>query len=372
MSQYVYSDDNLQKQLDQARNDVYNEKFGDAIEKYSWLVKINDNKTVSTEYAYTLALINCYDGAIMNLDRIIASGQVDKEVFFYTSQVLKLMEYDSIADLFWTNSHDEESFVPNWISGQYFSLVEKYHYPAAINTDDLGTALQRANQLAERHQYIQSLVLFLELTETYPNHYLPFIGLSALLENLGFKQKAIIYLQQGLDKMGENKDKYDPDENYYNHLKNLKNNNTTDELSLLSEKPNTKNGKTNKSFSYIGVSYVNKIISAQLKYGWYTSKNSFIATGISYSYYNNTSVYSADFSFNGKMEYFFLGVDLFLQRTGTSWGVGVGPCFGWSFPIAGGQSSIDILNGLNVSIPLDLPTNVTITLSGSIGFTHYF
>lgn len=372
ISQYVYTDDNLQQQLNQARDDVYNEKFGDAVAKYAELVKKNDNKTVSAEYAYALALTGCYDGAIMNLDKIIANGQIDKDVLFYTSQVLKLMEYDSIAKLFWTFSYSKMSFAPSWISRQYQSFVEKFHYPAMINTDDLGTALQRANKLADRKQYIQSMVLFLELTETYPNHYLPYIGLSALLENLGFKQKAIDYLQRGLDKMGENRDKFDPDDDYYDHLKDLKDDNVTDELSLSSGKPKSKNGRTNKSFSYYGISYVNNTLAARWKYGWYTSKNSFIATGFSYCYYNNTNVFSADFSFNGKIGILVLGVDLSLQRTGTSWGVGAGPCLGLSIPIAKGKSSFDLLEGINVYLQTDSPTNMNFTISSSIGFTHYF
>lgn len=102
IAQGVYTDASLQKQLDEARRNVVNEQFVDAVTKYAALVKSNDNMTVSAEYAYALALSGCYDGAIMNLDKIFASGQVDKDVLFYTSQVLRLMEYDSIADLFWT------------------------------------------------------------------------------------------------------------------------------------------------------------------------------------------------------------------------------------------------------------------------------
>ena len=148
---------------------------------------------MSAEYAYALALSGCYDGAIMNLDKIIASGQADKDVLFYISQVLKLMEYDTVANVFWTQ---ELSYPPSWISGQHQSFVEKYKRPASINTDNLGTTLQRAKKLADHRQYIQSMVLFLELIETYPDQYLPCVGLSALLENLGFKNAALDYLQK--------------------------------------------------------------------------------------------------------------------------------------------------------------------------------
>ena len=254
VSQYVYDvyeNASLQWQLNQARNDVCNEKFGDAVARYAELVKENDNKTVSAEYAYALALAGCYDGAVMNLDKIIASGQVDKYVLFYTSQVLKLMEYDSIANLVWTFSYGKKSFAPSWISGQYRSFEEKYHYPATINTDDLGAALQRANKLAERKQYIQSMVLFLELTETYPNHYLPFIGLSALLENLGYNKEAEKYLRKGVEKMGKDKYKIDPFGAYEKHLEKLKANNTNVPMALQQHKNNdaASNALKSKSFT---------------------------------------------------------------------------------------------------------------------------
>lgn len=371
MSQYVYSDAHLQKQLNEARNDVYNEKFSDAVTKYSVLVKSNDNKTVSAEYAYVLALTGCYDGAIMNLDKIFASGQVDKDVLFYTSQVLKLMEYDSIADLFWKYGIVNKSYPPCWISGQYLSFVEKYHYPATINTDDLGTALQRANKLADHRQYIQSMVLFLELIETYPDQYLPCIGLSALLENLGFKKTAIDYLQKGIEKMGSKEDKFkiDPFGTYDKHLQELKTSDNADKVSLQAEKPETTNSKKYKSFSYYGLSYINKTLALNWKYGIYWKDNSFFTFGFSYYNYNNTGTYSVDIASNGKFwNVCFAGINLSAQWSSDSFSFGIGPCFGLSIPISGGKSSFDLMGGINVYLPAEISS----TSYSSIGFTHYF
>ena len=362
-AQYVYQNESVQKYLDEARKHVYYEQFADAVTKYASLVKSNDNRTVSAEYAYALALSGCYDGAIMNLDKVFASGQVDNEVLFYTSQVLRLMEYDSIADLFWTYSIEKGYIAPSWISVKYQALREKYKYLASINTDDLGTALQRANKLAERKQYIQSLVLFLELIETYPDQYLPCIGLSALLENLGFKTAAIGYLQKGIKKMGKDKFKIDPYGTYDKHLEKLKSENDCNNLSLQAEK--TKTSKGHKSFMYCGVSYVNKAFSYNAKYGIYWRDNSYISFGFGiYSYERNNS-YLADVAFCIS-KIIVLGLDVSLQWSGGQFSVGAGPCLGFSIPL--GRTSIDILGVFNMYKQDD----ISASLSTSVGITHYF
>lgn len=346
-AQNVYQYASVQKYLDEARRHVCNEQFSEAVKKYALLVNSHDNKTVSAEYAYALALSGCYDGAIMNLDKIISSGQVDKEVLFFTSQVLSLMEYDSIADLFWTFSYGNNSIAPSWIAGKYLRFKEKYKYPASINTDDLGTALQRANKLAERNQFIQSMVLFLELIETYPDQYLPCVGLSALLENLGFKKAAIDYLQKGIDRMGGKEKKYriDPYGAYDNHLKELKASNTNN-LSLQAEKPKATSSKKHKSFTHFGLSYANKTLATNLKYGVYWRDNSYVSFGFSYYNYDNSNSYMADVAFCIS-NIIVLGLDLSAQWSGENFSFGMGPCTGLSIPL--GRTSIDILLVFNMT-----------------------
>lgn len=372
ISQYVYSDANLQKQLDKARNDVYNEKFDEAVAKYAILVKNNDNKTVSAEYAYVLALSGCYEGAVMNIDKVFASGQVDKDVLFYTSQVLRLMEYDPIANLFWTFSYDKKLFAPSWISGQYRSFVEKYHYPASINTDGFGTALQRANKLAEHRQYFQSIVLFLELIDSYPDEYLPYIGLSALWENIGYRREAEKYLRKGIEKMGKDKFKIDPFGAYEKHLEKLKANNTNVPMALQQHQNNdvASNAMRSKRFTYYGISYINKAWAVNWKYGHYSSENTFFTIGLGYYNYEKTNTFSVDISFMGKAWGFFLGgLSLSGRLSGGEFGLGVGPSVGFAIPLPDGKSSIDILGNMNMYFQ---KANMSVGLSASIGYTRYF
>lgn len=372
MSQYVYSDAKLQKQLNEARNNVFNEKFNDAVVKYAVLVKNNDNNKVSAEYAYVLALSGCYDGAIIYLDKIIASGQVDKDVLFYTSQVLKLMEYDSIANLFWSFSSEKNSFAPGWISGQYLSFAEKYHYPATINTDDLGTALQRANELANHRQYVQSLVLYLELVETYPDQYLPLIGLSALLENIGFKKEAIEYLQKGIERMGNKEDRFkiDPYGAYDKHLEKLKSEvaeGHASSIQLTSMSSPSVQTTTRKSFVYTGLTYVNKSLAFNVMYGIYLDSSTNFSVNLSHSRIEDVKVFAGDLSLNLKLDKNeIIGATISTQYS-NGFDVGLGARAGLSFPISEGNSSFDILYNVYYYFRNKETKNTL-----SFGFTHYF
>lgn len=369
VAQYVYSDATMQEQLNQARMDVYNEKFEKAVEKYAKLVRENDNKSVSSEYAYALALSGCYDGALMNLDKVVASGQADKDVLFFTSQVLRLMEYDSVAEVFWSYGGLNKSYPPSWISGRYKEFVKKYRHAATINTDDMATALQRANKLADRHQIIQSLVLFLELIEVYPEEYLPYVGLSALWENLGCLKEAEKCLSKGIEKMGRKKFQIDPFGAYEKHLESLKTGTAVDNMTLQQSRSNEVVGDKRKSFSYFGVSYINKSWALNWRYGLYVDANTSFSVGLSFFTADGIANYSADVSAMVKVGKAFLaGANLSAQFSKEYFRFGIGPTLGFAIPLSNGKSSIDILGTINIYMQKE----IQVGSSASIGYTHYF
>lgn len=365
-AQNVYSDASLQKRLDDARNNVCNEQFANAITKYAALVKTNDNKTVSAEYAYALALTGCYDGAVMNLDKIYASGQVDKNVLFFSSQVLKLMEHDSMADCFWTQ---EVSTPPSWISNQYKSLLGKHKSPAAINTDAFSKALQRANHLADQRQYLQSTVLFLELIEVYPDQYLPCIGLSALMENLGFKQAAAEYLQKGIERMGSDRPRIDFYGVYDKHLEKLKNEVGNKSSNQFESSGNASTQASQmKQFIHTGLSYFNQALAFNVMYGLYTSENTSLSINLGYTHMGESSALLSDLSFNFRWwQDEIVGVALSAQYSGGSFDLGAGARAGWSFPLPNSSSSIDFLYSIYYYFK-----NEQMSESYSIGYTRYF
>lgn len=371
-AQDVYSDASLQKQLDEARRNICNEQFAEAITKYAELVRSNDNKTVSEEYAYTLALSGCYDGAIMNLDKVLSSSFVDTNALFYISRVLRLMEHDTIADLFWDISSENNTNIPTWLSKRYLALELKYRQPASINTDSFGPALQRANESANQQQNIQAMVLFLELVETYPEQYLPYIGLSALMENMGFKQQAIEYLQKGIDIIGKDKQKIDPLWTMDRHLEKLKSDVATEQEQNSTGQQAGINGagtqaKMKKSYTYSGLTYVNKSLAFNIMYGIYTGPTTNFSISLSYSKFENVKTFVGDASFNMKVfKNELIGATISTQYS-DGFDVGVGARVGCSIPISKGNSSFDILYNVYYYFKNKETRNTL-----SVGFTHYF
>ena len=372
-AQIVYSDASLQKQLGEARKNVNCEQFAEAIAKYANLVKNDDNKTVSSEYAYALALSGCYDGAVMNLDKILASNLADADVLFYISRVLRLMEYDTIANLFWNHADDSiSSDPPTWLSKRYLAFELKYRRPASINTGSFSSALQRANKLANQRQNIQAMVLFLELIETYSDQYLPYIGLSALMENMGFKQMAIKYLQKGIDVIGKDKQKIDPFWALDRHLEKLKSDVAAEKEQMSSlqqtsvKVPRTQE-KATRSFLYTGLTYVNKSLAFSVMYGLYTSPTTNFSLNLGYSRYEKVKTIVGDASFNLKVfKHELIGATISTKYS-DGFDVGVGARAGFSFPISNGNSSFDILYNVYYYFKGKEKRNTL-----SVGFTHYF
>lgn len=372
LSQNVYSNPKLQTKLDQARTDVNSEKFDEAVSIYAELVKAEDNPTISAEYAYALALSGCFEGAVMNLDIIVTNNQINNDVLFYISQVFKLLDYDDMADLFWSfNLHNYSSYPPDWISKKHNSFVEKYKTQATINIDDYGTALHRANKLAEQRQYIQALVLFLELTETYPDEYLPQIGLSALLENLGYKKEAAKHLLKGIEKMGEEKATIDPSGIYEKHLENLSTNSSNNSTIFKPGASNTAKKKDSRLFGTIGISYFSKTLGLNFKIGHYSSETTFFSLGYSFSLLfleTKVKTHTIDISFNKTWGVFMAGLSASFQWINGESGIGLGPSLGFAIPLPSGKSSIDIYGTGNISIQ----DGMAFRTSASIGYTRYF
>lgn len=365
-SQNVYKDPSNNSQLELARKDVLEEKFSDAILKYSDLVKKSDNKTVSAEYAFALALAGCYDGAIVNLDKIISSSKAGTETLFYVAQVLRLMEYDKLADVFWTPNLVLET--PLWLAGKYNILVEKHKHVATINTDNLPTALQRANKMVAQKQYVQPIVLYEELVETYPDEYLPYIGASALWESLGYRTMAIEYLEKGIEVMGDDISTYDADGIYKGHLEKLKADNRKEYMAFRPQKLKYLGNKPSNNMAYFGLTFMNKTFALNARYGYRTSDNTNLSVDVGLSKFDGSKMFNTDFSYNATFKRLYVaGAGLSTQWSGGEFDGGLGLRAGLSMPLPNNESSIDILLS-----DYYMFKNKNFRLTLSIGFTRYF
>ncbi len=161
------------------------------------------------EYAYALALHHDFEAALMNIDRARMLGT--KHGDFYAAQVLAVMGYKDAAKQLMLQAK-----VPDWISGSYQELTEKYKTTASINRDAPETALKRANRLAANKQTIQAMALFEELAAIYPDTYIIYVDYSTVWESLGYYAYAAHLLQKGIDKMP--KEEIENKEIFQNHL----------------------------------------------------------------------------------------------------------------------------------------------------------
>jgi tetratricopeptide (TPR) repeat protein len=175
-----------QKQ-EQAREYVKTERITEAIALYSQLATtMSDNPDISMEYAYALALSGLHENALMYLDKASRQGADKKMLSFYAAQVFSLAGHHDIAVGFW---QPVENRPPSWIAADYILLLD-YAAPQIIGGDAPDSTLVRANTLAAKGMYFQSLVLFRELELSFPDSYLPYAGSSLVWEKTGKREIA--------------------------------------------------------------------------------------------------------------------------------------------------------------------------------------
>lgn len=357
--------DPMDARLAYAREEVLNEHFNEAVVRYARVLQTDENKTVCSEYAFALALSGCYDGAIMYLDKVMVSSKANVTTLFYISQVLKLMNYDNLADVFWT---PYVSNPPQWLANDYVNLVGKYKRVVSINTDNLGKAMTRANNLITQNQYMQAVVLYEELIESYPKEYLPYIGASAMWESLGYKKRAADYLQRGLDVMGDEKSEIDPDGVYQNHLNALKADNSMEYKSFRKQKLKYLGRKPARNLVYLGMTYMNKTLIMNARYGFRTGNNTNVMLDLGYSKAKESKLVSSDLSFNAILQQIVvLGAGFTVQRSNGEFDNGAGLRAGVSIPLPIGMSSLDAMLS---NYYMFKSKSMRYTLS--IGYTCYF
>lgn len=254
-----------------------------AVKEYADAIVIAENSRTAgsgisgallAEYAYALALHHDFETALMNIDRARMVGT--KYGDFYAAQVLAVMGYKDAAQQLM-----RQAKVPEWISGSYQELTEKYKTTASINRDAPEVALKRANKLAANRQTIQAMALFEELIAIYPDTYIICVDYSTVWESLGYYAYAAQLLQKGIDLMpqehGENK------QIFQNHLTKVNDmrarfENASWMKRLLGLNPP-------KLMTYVGASAAKDMYSINGRMGLYTS-NKFSASvnvGLNYA-----------------------------------------------------------------------------------------
>lgn len=310
-----------------------------------------------SEYAYILALHHDFEAALMNIDRARMVGT--KYADFYAAQILAVMGYKDAA-----RQLMRQAKVPEWISGSYQELTDKYKTTASINRDAPETALKRANKLAANRQTIQAMALFEELKAIYPDVYIIYVDYSTVWESLGYYAYAVHLLQKGIDLMPQ-----EQNENmriFQSHLAKVNELKAQFENShwmkrLLGMNPL-------KLMMYAGASAAKDIYSLNGRMGLYTSNKFSASLNIGLNYSNEE--FSGSIGISGYKAWgIFVGgigiTDMFGKDTST---LSLTPSVGLSFLNKSQTSSFDIM--VNGYIPFSKEQKFSYSIS--IGKTIYF
>jgi len=188
-----------------ARNYILTENIKEAISAYGKLIKADlTNPVLLAEDAYALALAGIYDAALLRLDQCRSMGAISPEINFFTAQIFGLMGYNDLAGEFWKPSADNSA--PAWISAKSSLLLQKYRSKTPVTTtrtrEQLIANFKHANELASQTQYFQSIALFHDITNIYPNEYLPYVGYSITLEKTGALGKSAQTIEKAISLIG--------------------------------------------------------------------------------------------------------------------------------------------------------------------------
>ncbi|MDR1341317.1 MAG: hypothetical protein LBK58_14885 [Prevotellaceae bacterium] len=252
----------------QAREFVLQGKMQEAIIAYAQLsAKDAGNTTLLMEYAYSLALGGIPEGALMYLDLAKQRG-AGSEYYFYAARVLELMGHKSLAASF----RETGGNAPSWLYDSRADLLTRQSSPVRINRDEDSTAYKRANTLAAKGMYLQSLVLLQELSGRYPDLYLPYLSASITLENLQLFDRAAESLGKSIELINETlKRGYDADLSdalpaFQSHLEGLKQKQRTPAPSRSIVK-SVKDIKSLRTMLYAGGMYSNSFVSFNSRFG---------------------------------------------------------------------------------------------------------
>jgi hypothetical protein len=350
---------------------VINKNINDAIAIYAQLVsKDSTNISLIAEYSYALALGGIYDAALSHLDRLWNNDKKTPEVFYFISQVFTLMGDDDLAIEFC--NEDAKSSAPGWISDKANELRELFGRKNPLSTiknyQELITTFKHANKLASQNSNLQSIALFRDIINQYPNEYIPFIGYSIPLEKLGMLEKSVQSIEKAISLIQDNPDKKDVKQTLDNRLTVLRNKKTsTLTTKNLGLKSNQEEIMSPKMLIYAGAMLGGGYTSINCRLGYFLteSMNGSIDLGLSGS--SGTTTTNIGFSMYGRQKTLVYGAGL-TCNLGSSTLIYAKISVGLSFLNKKHTASFDIFLNGNTPLTKGNPTTFTMSIGRSIYF----
>lgn len=351
----------------QCRDLILSGSFDEAVRGYAALVEsaraardeiAGVDEELLAEYAYSLALAGYFDGAVVNIDRARLLGKTHTD--FYTAQILSLMSYPELAAEFWIESQE----APSWIAGAYKSLVDKYKSTPVINGSDLETSFRKANMLASRRQFVQSVVIYQELADNYPGNAAVHVGYSTVLEKMNRLPAAARELQKGIS--GLSPEQTAASEAFNAHLVSLN-------AQIKASEPKNWFDRLMDEYEpstmlYAGGAAGTDVFSLSGRLGFYTNNNISGSLNIGYAYAGSNHSFNigvAAYQTIGRIIYG-LGINESISSSDSIFSIT--PAVGLSFMNKEKNASYDILLNLMMPLKQGYPTNTLI----SFGRTFYF
>lgn len=289
-----------------ARSLIVSEKIYEAIMLYANLVQ-NDstNSLLRSEYAYSLALAGIYDAALRQLDILRTNGAGSAETNFFFAQVLLLINNTKLANQYWPES--EKGKIPLWIDSKHQFLLDKYKLDNNANrlsAMEAAENFKQANHLAAMGSHFQSIGLFSEITNQFPEEYLPYVGYSIVLEQAGFYKESIKNTEKALTLIRNDKSQLQTTQQLEKRLVGLK-----QKAAIV--KPKKLDNFNPSAMSFVGGMFASDLISLTAKQGWFLSKEltamadasimkipSGMSTSVGGSLYTRRSVFVSGFGLN--------------------------------------------------------------------------
>lgn len=353
----------------QCREWILGGSFDEAVGGYAALIEVEKaarnevfgvDEDLLAEYAYALALAGYYDGAVVNIDRARLLGKKDTD--FYTAQILSLMNYQELADMFWTTEHSQAA--PAWLASFYKSLAEKHKGTPVIGGSDPDAAFRRANELASRKQYVQSVVIYQELADNYPDNSVIHVGYSTVLENMKKLSPAAKELKKGIDLLAP--EQASASAAFNAHLTSLNNqisalnSKTWAERMLDKYEPST--------ILYAGGAAGADVFSLTGRLGFYTNTKTSGSINIGYSYASSVHAFNIGVSAYQTMGRLVFGLGINEAISSSDNVFSITPAVGITFLNKTKDASYDILLNYMIPVKSGYPT----TLVVSFGRTFYF
>lgn len=356
-----------------ARVLLLTENINSAIAVYAQLLlKDSTNVSLSSEYAYALALNGIYDAAIIRLDKIWGQKANNNDVNYFASQIFALMGYDQLAGEFWNES--EKNVPPYWISTKAPEFLQKRKRKqpnAAIpSRDELVTRFKHANRMTAQNFTIQSIVLFEEIVNLYPNEYLPQVGYSIALEKAGLLEKSAQTIETALQIVGDNPDQNDTKQFLNQRLVSVRNkiNAQGQNSASIASSPDVKEDNGPVLIAYAGGFIAKSYTSLNARFGNYFTKSAYVSADLGVTNAAGTSYVNIGLSGYNRQGIFVEGFG-FSAALGNSTAALYGKIsVGLSFMNKNRTSSLDIF--LDGKLPLTKGGVTTVGLS--VGQSIYF